>query len=115
MAGSSKAGINARDRLIGSSSPQNVVKTASATLEVHEQYVTCDSTAGVMTITMPRAEDAAGLHFTVTLVVDNGNVTIAFPAASGQDPGDGTLTAVDDYMSLYSSGERWIVESEITT
>jgi len=115
MPGSSKAGINIRDRMIGSASPQNVVKLVAATLAVHEQYVTVDSTAGAFTVTMPRAEDAAGLHFTVTMTVDNGNVTVAFPGAAGQDPGDAVLTAVDDYVSMYSSGERWIVESEITT
>lgn len=115
MPGSSKAGINTRDRMIGSASPQNVTKTASATLAVHEQYVTVDSTAGVMTITMPRAEDAAGNHYSITMTVDNGNVTVAYPGASGQDPADSVLTAVDDYVSLYSSGERWFIESEITT
>jgi len=107
--GSNLASINRRLNVITAS--KNIVKTAAATLGVYEQNVLCDSTAGAMTMTMPRAEDAAGLTFFIRLTVDGGNVTVAYPAAAGQDPNDTVLTAVDDYVQLTSSGEGWHIDS----
>lgn len=111
--GSLGFGINKRLELIATG--KQVTLLAAATLTPDQQNVLLDSTAGAMSITMPRAEDCAGRKYGLTLTVDGGDVTVVFPAAAGQDPADAVLTAVDDYVELYSSGERWMVSSEITT
>ncbi len=114
----SLTGKNTREAVIGSASFKNVFKTVAVstttTLGVYERQVLVETT-GAGTIALPRAEDASGLTFTITLVIDGGNLTVTYPGAAGQDPADSVLTAVDDYVSVRSSGERWILESEITT
>ncbi len=85
-----------------------VVKTASATLALYEQQVRVDSTAGAMTITLPKVAEAKGLMFSIFLETDNGDLTIA----DGDDSyswSDITHADAEDGSLLYSDGFIWWV------
>lgn len=84
-----------------------VVKTASATLTILEQVVECDSTAGIMTITLPPVSEAKGKIFSIYLDTDGGDITIQDQDDSRGWDGDYTLDDVGDAYALYSNGRSW--------
>jgi len=88
--------------------------TAAATLEIYQQMVHCDSTAGAFSVTLPNVSQAKGRVFVISLDTDNGNVTV-----QDQDEAflwsDLVMTAANDFVCLMSNGEMWIVLNELTT
>jgi len=91
-------------------------KTAAVTLEVFEQFVLADTTAGAFTLTLPPVKAAAGRIFCIVKVDVNANlVTIA-----DQDDSYGWSDLTDcnaqwDRKVLLSMGIAWaVIGSHIT-
>ena len=95
---------------------KHVVKTAAATLLVHEQMVEVDTTTAAFTLVLPSVAEAKGRTFTIHLVAGaiNACTLTDFPSASFNDSrdwaGDFTLDAANDLIALTSDGEKWIVD-----
>lgn len=94
------------------------VKVVSATeahaLAVDTGLLLCDSTGGAFTVTLPAAADAAGR--TVTFVVTAGANIVTLEGAGAETiNGAATFTALDavnDAVTLVSTGTAWFVISE---
>lgn len=94
-------------RLLDSVVEQSLAhKVAAATLAVYETQVTVDSTVGALAVTLPAVAAARGNTYSVTLLVDGGNVTV-----QDQDDSYGwsdiTLADVGDAVLVYSDGLNW--------
>jgi hypothetical protein len=90
-----------------------VAKTAAATLELNENMVRADTTAGAMAITLPPVAEAAGKIFTVKLVTDGGDLTLQDQDDS-ENFSDFTLNDANERVTLYSTGTDWVtIESTI--
>lgn len=88
--------------------------TAALAMDVYDQCVECDSTAGAFAVTLPNVSLAAGKLYSISLIVDNGNVTIQDNDES-RDWADLVMTAANDYALLYSDGRKWFtLDSQLT-
>lgn len=102
------------DDLAVTRSGKFVVKTATCTLKVYEQYVRCENADATMTITMPPVAECAGKLFSLFYPADTTfDVTIAAPDAEGWD-GDYTLDSAGDGRLLYSDGRHWWSIGDLT-
>jgi len=97
-----------------SQSGKVVFATTTLTMDINDQVVRCDSSAGVFTVTLPSIREAAGRIYSIMLVTDGGNVTIEDKSG---DAGlsDISLTAANDYSILYSDGYVWRTLVEVST
>ncbi len=88
----------------------------SDTLEVFEQIclIDTDTADGTFTCYLPSVGEAKGKFYSITLVDDGGNVTVADQDDS-YDWSDQSLTADDDGVLLYSDGMKWWVVVDNTT
>ena len=86
-----------------------VNKIAAASLEVYEQVVTCDSTAGAFAVTLPPVGAARGKFYSIKLITDGGNVTVQDRDDSYDwaATGDLTLSSVTDFGIFFSDGHKW--------
>lgn len=84
----------------------HVVKSAAATLTIHERFVEVETAAAII-IKLPHVGPARGYFYQIHMTVDAGNLTIA-------DQGDSTgwtdkvLTNIGDKYIFYSDGRHWI-------
>ena len=110
-------GIGIGDYRSGGSLSQSgkvVFATTTLAMDINDLVVRCDSTDGAFTVTLPSVREAAGRIYSITLVTDNGNVTIE---DKDGDAGlsDISLTAANDYSILYSDGYSWRTLVEVST
>ena len=90
------------------------VVTAATTLKAHEQIVLI-MTAGTYVITLPSVVEAAGKIYSIRSRVGSSSVTVADSDEGSVDYTSNALTAIDDYVLLYSDGLCWYELKETTT
>jgi len=88
--------------------------TTTLVMDVYDQVVECDSTGGAFTVTLPNVAEAKGKMYSISLIVDNGDVTIQDNDES-RDWADLVMTAANDYALVYSDGRKWFtLDSQLT-
>lgn len=89
----------------------SVAKTADVTLEVFEQVVYCNNTVASFTVTLPPIKEAAGKMYSIKLITDSGANTVTVTDQSDSydfaESGALILTAITDFVLLYSDGFKW--------
>jgi hypothetical protein len=108
--------IESRQDLIDSGQVLNKVTfgTVAATLTSQQQVVEYNTTAGACAVTLPDVCEAAGKHYSISLVTDGGNLTVQDQDDS-RDWSDITLTAANDYVLLFCDGRKWFSLDEEST
>lgn len=81
--------------------------TAETYLTIRDQLVHADTTDGAMTVYLPPVALAAGKFFSVALITDGGDLTIADLDDSRNWEGDYTLDDAGEHKLFYSDGEKW--------
>jgi hypothetical protein len=81
-------------------------KTAAGAIALHENVVRADTTGGAMTLTLPPVALAQGNFYSIHLVTDNGDLTIAHAGDSYSWTNIVLGDALENVL-LYSDGFSW--------
>ena len=81
--------------------------TAEAYLDVYDQRAHCDTTDGAFTVYLPEVASAMGKLYSIALITDDGDLTIADLDDSRNWEGDYTLDDAGEHKLFYSDGEKW--------
>ena len=81
--------------------------TAEDYLTIYDQLTHADTTDGAMTVYLPPVAQAMGKLYSIALITDGGDLTIADLDDSRNWEGDYTLNDAGEHKLFYSDGEKW--------
>lgn len=95
-------------------STQNHSKvTAAQALNLTSKYISLDSTAGAMAVTLA-APPAPGITKTIEMIADGGDVTLSLANCTGGSAATTcTFSDVGDSLILISNSTKWVITKEL--
>ena len=95
-------------------STQNHTKvTAAQALNLTSQYISLDSTAGAMAVTLA-APPVPGITKIIEMTADGGNVTMSLTNCTGGSAATTcTFNDVGDTLILISNSTKWVITKEL--
>ncbi len=89
----------------------NVVQRSAAYAAAYDDYVTCDTSLGGFTVTLPSAVGASGRVVAVRKATTDANVVTVNTVGGQMINGDPTAIVLGPYtsISLVSDGSNWMI------
>lgn len=87
--------------------------TAAQALNLTSKYISLDSTAGAMAVTLA-APPAPGITKTIEMIADGGDVTLSLANCTGGSAATTcTFSDVGDSLILISNSTKWVITKEL--